>query len=228
MSTPSVRRDRLLETAASLFARWGFDKTSVDDIARETGVSKGAVYLEFPNKDELFRAVLLRESLRHSEDWTRRFREDRGEWSFARMFEHSMAAANENPLMKALLTRDQRFFGSFLRRDPELFSFQAEMGEELFRELQKHGAMRDDIPAPVIARMLSMIGYGLVAGDEVLPEARRLPFDETVRALGLLLDRGLAPKRAQDRRAAKPLLLAAAGRIQEAMRRAMEGERRAA
>jgi ABC-type glutathione transport system ATPase component len=52
------RRERLLESAASLFSRWGFDKTSVDDIAREAGISKGAVYLEFPNKDALFKAVM--------------------------------------------------------------------------------------------------------------------------------------------------------------------------
>ena len=45
----SNRRQRLLDAAGSLFSRWGFDKTSMDDIARETGISKGAVYLEFPN-----------------------------------------------------------------------------------------------------------------------------------------------------------------------------------
>src|SRR5512143_3973213 len=91
------RRERLLESAGRLFSLWGFDKTSMDDVAREAGVSKGAVYLEFQGKDALFKAVLYREFRRYSEDWLRRFEGDPGEWSFARMFEHSIAAVNANP-----------------------------------------------------------------------------------------------------------------------------------
>jgi AcrR family transcriptional regulator len=39
----SDRFERVVDAAARLFARWGFDKTSVDEIAREAGISKGAV-----------------------------------------------------------------------------------------------------------------------------------------------------------------------------------------
>jgi AcrR family transcriptional regulator len=102
------RRERLLESAASLFSRWGFDKTSVDDIAREAGISKGAVYLEFPNKDALFKAVMHWEFARYMQDWLRRFQKDHGDWSFARMIQHSIAAVDSNPFVKALLMRDQR------------------------------------------------------------------------------------------------------------------------
>ena len=58
-----LREARLLDAAARLFARFGFDKTSVDDIARAAGVSKGAVYLHWPSKFGLFEAVLIREGL---------------------------------------------------------------------------------------------------------------------------------------------------------------------
>jgi AcrR family transcriptional regulator len=186
-----IRRDRVLAAAAVLFARWGFDKTSVDDIAREAGISKGAVYLEFPGKEELFRAVLYRELGRHMEDWLRRFEADPGEWSFARMFQHSLAAIQANPLVRALMTRDRRVFGSFLRADGELFAAVISTRTELFEQLQKAGAMREDIPAPVIAYLVSVIGYGLVASDDVVPEESKVPFDEALSGLGLLLDRGL-------------------------------------
>jgi AcrR family transcriptional regulator len=51
-------RDELLDAAALLFARQGFAATSVDDIAAEAHLTKGAVYSQFANKDELLLAVL--------------------------------------------------------------------------------------------------------------------------------------------------------------------------
>lgn len=203
----SGRRERVLAAASVLFARWGFDKTSVDDIAREASISKGAVYLEFPGKEELFRAVLYRELGRHMEDWLRRFEADPGEWSFARMFQHSLAAIQGNPLVRALMTRDRRVFGSFLRQDSELFGAVISLRAELFEQLQKTGAMREDIPAPVIAYLVSVIGYGMVASDEVVPEEAKVPFDEALAGLGLLLDRGLA-KSAGSRRQGREFIIA--------------------
>jgi AcrR family transcriptional regulator len=51
-------RKRLLAAAARLFAKNGFDATSVDDVAEEAGFSKGALYYNFASKDELFEALV--------------------------------------------------------------------------------------------------------------------------------------------------------------------------
>ena len=51
-------RQRLLAAAARLFARNGFDATSVEDVAEAAGYSKGAVYYNFASKDELFEALV--------------------------------------------------------------------------------------------------------------------------------------------------------------------------
>jgi AcrR family transcriptional regulator len=163
------RRKRLLQSAAALFSRWGFDKTSMDDIAREAGISKGAVYLEFPNKDALFKAVLHQELAHYAEDCLCRFEQDDASWNFARLVEHSLAAVAANPFIKALMMRDQRIFGSFLRRDKKLFGVAIAMRAELFSLLQEAGVVRDDIPAATLAYIVSVTGYGLIAGDEVVP-----------------------------------------------------------
>ncbi|MEU5536008.1 TetR/AcrR family transcriptional regulator [Streptomyces sp. NPDC020362] len=67
----ALTRAALLEAAADLFARDGFDVTSVDDIASAARVSKGAVYHHFPDKkaifDEVFR-VSQKEVLAGVED----------------------------------------------------------------------------------------------------------------------------------------------------------------
>lgn len=50
----SERRTVLLEKAARLFGRHGFDRTSMRDIAAEFGVLPGSLYHHFGSKEELF------------------------------------------------------------------------------------------------------------------------------------------------------------------------------
>jgi len=51
-------RDAVFDSAASQFARGGFDGVSVDDIARDAGVNKAMIYYHFADKIALYRAVL--------------------------------------------------------------------------------------------------------------------------------------------------------------------------
>lgn len=51
------RRQRILGAFEGLVAQFGLDRVSMRDIAREAGVSVGAIYLEFPNKDALILTV---------------------------------------------------------------------------------------------------------------------------------------------------------------------------
>jgi AcrR family transcriptional regulator len=53
-------REQLVATAKELFLRDGYSSTSLEKVADEAGYSKGAVYSNFRNKDELCLAVLDR------------------------------------------------------------------------------------------------------------------------------------------------------------------------
>lgn len=50
--------DRLLEVALDLFARRGFDNTTIDEIVDAAGYGKGTFYRYFPNKDRLLDRLL--------------------------------------------------------------------------------------------------------------------------------------------------------------------------
>lgn len=51
---------QILDAAASVFARRGFDEARVDDVAAEAGLAKGTVYLYFRSKDALIDALVGR------------------------------------------------------------------------------------------------------------------------------------------------------------------------
>lgn len=53
-----TRQAALLEAAVSVFARYGFRKTSMEEVARAAAVSRQGLYLQFANKEELFRRAL--------------------------------------------------------------------------------------------------------------------------------------------------------------------------
>jgi AcrR family transcriptional regulator len=55
--TASTTRERILDSAFVLFGRYGFKRTSMEDIASEAGLSRAALYLQFRSKEDIFRAL---------------------------------------------------------------------------------------------------------------------------------------------------------------------------
>jgi AcrR family transcriptional regulator len=61
---PSVTQDkehRILDAAQSRFARFGFSKVTMDEIAEDVGMAKASLYYYYPAKEHVFRAVIRRE-----------------------------------------------------------------------------------------------------------------------------------------------------------------------
>jgi AcrR family transcriptional regulator len=56
--TRAQTRRRLLEAAGEVFAKRGYDRASLDDVADAAGLTKGAVYSSFASKDNLFYALM--------------------------------------------------------------------------------------------------------------------------------------------------------------------------
>lgn len=46
--------ERILDAAAAAFTRRGFDKTTMDDIAKSVGATKGLIYYHFPSKFDIY------------------------------------------------------------------------------------------------------------------------------------------------------------------------------
>jgi AcrR family transcriptional regulator len=67
VSPDEPKRQRVMEAAAGVFLNYGFQRTTMDDIARAAEMSRPALYLLFRNKTDIYRAIaaqMLEEALR--------------------------------------------------------------------------------------------------------------------------------------------------------------------
>ncbi len=54
---PSTR-ERIMDAALNIFSRKGYHDTRMDEIVEEASTSKGSIYFHFPNKEQLFLALV--------------------------------------------------------------------------------------------------------------------------------------------------------------------------
>ncbi len=52
-----TKRDEILEVALKIFAKKGYENTTLDEIAKEVGITKPAIYYHFKNKNELYNFI---------------------------------------------------------------------------------------------------------------------------------------------------------------------------
>ena len=60
-----ARPGELLDAALDLFVEKGFAATRSEEVAARAGVCKGTLFLYFPSKEELFKAVVRENMVRH-------------------------------------------------------------------------------------------------------------------------------------------------------------------
>jgi AcrR family transcriptional regulator len=58
MNAKDDSRQKILQAAFEAFAENGFERTTMDDIVRRSGLSKGTIYWHFKNKNDLFVAIM--------------------------------------------------------------------------------------------------------------------------------------------------------------------------
>lgn len=213
------REQRILDAAADLIVHYGYDKTTVSDIAREAGVSKGTIYLHFESKDDLFEGLLIRETMRYQEKWLDLIEADPEGGTIGGMYKNVLYALSANPFMSAMFRQDRRVLGSYLRKPGNLFRQRDQSTRYQFvKMMQDAGAMRADIDAKVVAHIMNMLAYGLVAMDEIIAEELIPPTDDIIEGIAEIMDRALTPADETSNEAGKAVVR----QISEAARRQLE------
>jgi AcrR family transcriptional regulator len=167
-------RGRIVEAAAKVFARRGYHRATVDEIASEAGFTVGALYSNFAGKEELFLAIADRQV-------AERIAEVEAVADAAEGEEPGEAAAER---LRSFLERDPEWpllfyeFWSLSVRNPEMQGELAKrrdairdaLAEILERVAKRHG-FKLRFPAPVLATAISASLNGLAFERAADPKA---------------------------------------------------------
>lgn len=167
MKKVTKTRNQILAVASELFKNFGFDKTSIDDIAREAHKAKRSIYNHFAGKEELFAIIIgneiaeVRTSLQPILDDTERPAADRLKEYMIRRMELINHAENYQQMLRNEIGHafDQRFDNiRQLCRDFD------EWERTQFKRIATDGAARrfaPDFNIDAFADMLLMVLKGL-------------------------------------------------------------------
>ena len=192
------RAVRILEAATELVLRWGYDKTTIDDVARHAGVAKGTIYLHWSSREELFAALLRWDRADLVAAVRRQLRADPASATLTGLFGSLAREIHRRPLLRAVMVQDSEVLGKLVRRKqssgttPEL----VEEFRTYLDTLREHGMARDDLSAEDHLAVLSAVLYGSLVSARMLPQALRVPDDREGELLGDTLERVFATGRA--------------------------------
>jgi len=204
-----LREQRILDAAANLFVHYGYDKTTVSDIAREAGISKGAVYLHFKGKEELLERLISREMKQFAMTWVDLIAEDPEGGTIGSMYKNMLVALNSNDFIATIFRQDERVLGSYLRQPMNLFKQPQKAHVSRFtfvQMMQEAGAIRQDIDPKVVAYIMNLLAYGLVAMNNVLPQESIPPTEDVIEGIADIMDRALTPETGSNSEAGKAVL----------------------
>ena len=193
------RGQRLLDIAARLILRYGYDKTSMQDIALEAAVSKSTLYHYWKNKEELFQALITRETLRMFDEWLARIQADPEGGTLFGIYRHGFLTLLAHPLMMAFYTKESIVLGDYVRqRGPAVYTRPYLLNRALVEQLQAAGLIRQDLGADVLNHILMIISVGLFSVSELIPQEYAPPYAEVADALAGMVQRALAPAQPGD------------------------------
>ena len=164
-SMRSERELQVIEAAHKVFFRYGYDRTTMGDLAQAAGLSRPGLYLVFPGKAEVFRAVIawLTEGLLNS------IRQSlKPEWSLERKLMHTFEIAIAQPYETIKANPGAEDLLSLDHEVPAVEASYASLEAYLVDLLQEAvGGSVLKANAEDIARMLmsAMRGFKLVASD---------------------------------------------------------------
>lgn len=166
---PVEREERLLDVATDLLVRWGYQRVTVDEVARQAGVGKGTVYLHFRTKEALFLTVLLRTNHRVVTAMVDRLAADPAEVLPGRMMRSLYLGLAADPVTRPLYLGDSEVLGRLAHEAATALSALGERRDRVAREhfglLREAGLLSTDHPIDGQLHMLSAIVSGFLFVD---------------------------------------------------------------
>jgi AcrR family transcriptional regulator len=189
-----ARAEQILAAAAELLLRHGYQRITMEDVARQAGVGTGTLYLHWRAKEALFETVLLRELVSIWSELSHRLEADPANALLHRFLGHLLQLVKERPLAQALFTRDTSLLGKLAQRSVVLQAQPLTSSAELMTVLRELGLMRRDVALEVQAHAFSAIWAGFTLVDPLIADNERAALDTQLAALTHVLRSTFEPE----------------------------------
>lgn len=153
----AARRRQILDGARRCFAEHGYDRATVRRLEQTIGLSRGAIFHHFRDKDTLFFELAREDAERMADVATRE--------GLIQVMREMLAAPEQFDWLATRLEIARK-----LRNDPAFSRGWAERSAELstataerLRRQKRAGRLRDDVPDEVLRTYLELVLDGLVA-----------------------------------------------------------------
>lgn len=199
---------RILNATKELFLHYGFDKTTMTDIARQSGVSKSTIYLRWNKKEDLFDSLIWRESREYTEDWIQRIEDDPNGGTYGAWMRHALGAFFDNEFLRVLYKQDRRMIGTMLARHgiEDMFTRRMKMFMSFFKQMQDANVVRKDIDAKTLSYLMNSLQYGFIHMADIIPAEYTPEMDNTLAMMTDMLEKYIQPKDGGDSDAGKVIL----------------------
>jgi AcrR family transcriptional regulator len=140
-----VKKEKILEAAKELFSRYGFKKTTVDEMAEAAGISKRTMYAVFDSKEMILAELVMAEALSFRKGLVRQLKTlgDPAE-KLRLLCELTRQYFDENPFLGQVLADGARLYTPFLGDEIQLIEEgMREVIARILREGLQKGAFRD-------------------------------------------------------------------------------------
>ncbi|AOS64438.1 AcrR family transcriptional regulator [Actinoalloteichus hymeniacidonis] len=186
------RAHRILDAAGELILRWGYDKTTIDDVARLAGVAKGTIYLHWNTREALFTALLRRERAFLAEAISA---PESTHGDLRAVIEHIAAALGRRPLLEAVMRRDLDILGRLRHSDDARTGGSGPPGFAGYLErLREAKLIRTDLTPAAQLTMVSATFLGFLMVTPLMPAGFAVSAAESNGLLGDVVHRSLAPE----------------------------------
>lgn len=191
-----ARAQRILDAASTLILQSGYDKISIEEIAREADVGKGTLYLHWTTREALFTALILREKVAMAEDIKQQLACDPAGATLHNLLKYAALALLHRPLLGAILLRDREVFGKLVQREQSnTLSTEVLAGFTVYLQaLRDQGLVRADLSLHALVTLFSSIFLGFLLVRPLLPGAITLSDEELATLMAETGHRTLEPR----------------------------------
>jgi len=195
MEATTAPRQRLIEAAEAQFRRFGYRRTTIDDITGRAGTGKGSLYLHFDSKQALYAAV-VEASVERFVQRASRLLEGPGTVPerLRSLVELTIDHYSHDELLHASLFGGGRLVEGDVSRLAADIQRNRIRGllRDLLRLGQAEGTIRPDLEIEAAARVLFEIGWAVVRAE--LEGQSDLPLDRALNTLNQIVGLGLLPR----------------------------------